>query len=480
MNRAEYASFDAVGLSDLVRKGEVTETEVVAAALDAIGHVNPRIRAIVDVDVAASPAAAAPRTGRLAGVPFLLKDLGVFRAGALSEAGSRLCRGFRAPFTSTMVERHDSAGLVSLGRTKSPEFGFSPTTEPVHYGAAHNPWDLAYSPGGSSGGAAAAVAAGCVPVAHANDAGGSIRIPASCCGLFGLKPSRGRVPVGPAFAEAVCGLGADHVVSRSVRDSAVLLDLTQGAAPGDPYGVAKPVSSYGDCIEQPLKKLRIGLWQTAWSGLPIAPAVANALEGAARLCTDFGHSVEPIAFDVGAPWEAFVDANATVWCANLAALADFFSGLMQRPIDSDHLEEQNLVVYRYGKQRLATDLLAASNVFNAVSRAMGALFTRFDVVLSPVMINTTPRLGEFVRFRPDMSAMDWCRSIFDPLPFTPLFNVTGGPAASVPAGWDQNGLPIGVQIGADVGNESVLLNLARQFELAAPWVQKRPDVHAAN
>lgn len=478
MKRAEYASFDAVGLASLVAKGEVTEAEVVAAACDAIGHVNTGIRAVVD------DAAPVPRggtgTGPLAGVPFLLKDLGVFRAGVPSEAGSRLCRDFRSPVTSTIVERYDNAGLVTLGRTKSPEFGFSPTTEPRHYGPAHNPWDLAYSPGGSSGGAAAAVAAGCVPAAHANDAGGSIRIPASCCGLFGLKPTRGRIPVGPAFAEAVCGLGADHVVSRSVRDSALLLDLTRGPAPGDPYGVSTSVPSYADGIERPLEKLRIGLWHTAWSGGPLAPEVAAALDGAARLCAELGHHVEPIAFDGGVPWDAFVDANATVWCANLAALVDFFSGLMQRPIDSEHLEEQNLVVYHYGKQRLATDLLATASVFNAVSRAMGALFTRYDVVLSPVMVNTTPRLGEFVNFHQGMTAMEWCRCIFDPLPFTPLFNVTGAPAASVPFGWDRKGLPIGVQIGADVGNENVLLNLARQFELARPWAQRRPAVHAAN
>jgi amidase len=480
MKRAEYAAFDAIGLAELVRAGEVTGADVLSAALDAINHVNPAIKAIIDPGELASSRETVSQDGRLAGVPFLLKDLGVFRAGSPSEAGSGLCGGFRPPFTSTMVERHDRAGLVPLGRTKSPEFGFSPTTEPRFYRPAHNPWNLAYSPGGSSGGAAAAVASGCVPVAHANDAGGSIRIPASCCGLFGLKPSRGRVPVGPAFAEAVCGLGADHVVSRSVRDSALLLDLTQGAAPGDPYGVARTISGYLGCLERPMEKLKIGLWRTPWSGVALAPDVGKALETAANLCAQLGHHVEFVEPEFGAPWEAFLDANATVWCGNLAALIDFFSTVMQRPIDSEHLEEQTLTAYHYGKGRLATDMLAAANVFNAVSRAVGGLFTRFDVLLSPVMTMTTPLLGNFVSFRPDMSATDWCRSIFDPLPFTPLFNVTGGPAASVPFGRDRHGLPIGVQIGADVGNEDVVLNLARQFEEAAPWVGSIPKTHAAN
>ncbi|WP_050421212.1 amidase [Bradyrhizobium tropiciagri] len=451
MKRAEYAAFDAIGLAELVRAGEVTGAEVVSAALDAINHVNPTIKAIIDPVEPALSCGMVSADGRLAGVPFLLKDLGVFRAGARSEAGSGLCRDFRPPFTSTLVERYDRAGLISLGRTKSPEFGFSPTTEPRHHGPAHNPWNLAYSPGGSSGGAAAAVAAGCVPVAHANDAGGSIRIPASCCGLFGLKPSRGRVPVGPAFAEAVCGLGADHVVSRSVRDSALILDLTRGAASGDPYGIARTISSYLGHIERPLEELRIGLWRKPWSGVELAPDVAKALQAAANLCTQLGHHVEFVEPDFGVPWDSFLDANATIWCTNLAALIQFFSRLMRRQIDSEHLEEQTLVAYEYGKRRLATDMLAAANVFNAVSRAIGTAFTQFDVLLSPVMTRTTPLLGQFVKFTSEMSATDWCRCIFDQLPFTPLFNVTGGTAASVPFGQDQHGLPIGIQIGATSG-----------------------------
>lgn len=479
IDRAEYAALDAIELAGLIRKGEVAHEEVLSASLDVIEHVNPSIQAIADTSELKG-ARGATAQGPLGGVPFLLKDLGVFRAGFPSEAGSRLCRDFRPPFTSTMVERYDGAGLVTLGRTKSPEFGFSPTTEPELYGPVRNPWNTAHSSGGSSGGAAAAVAAGCVPVAHANDAGGSIRIPAACCGVFGLKPTRGRIPCGPAFSETVCGLGADHVVSRSVRDSALVLDLTQGPAPGDPYGVSKTIDSHLDFIERPLKRLRIGLWSKAWSGASLAPDVVRALEAAAKLCADLGHEVEPIEPDFGTSWEAFLDANATIWCSNVASLVDFFSGMLQRPITSDHLEEPTLAAYQHGKQRSATDILATAGTFNTVSRSAGALFARFDVILSPVMTRTTPLLGDFVTFKAGMTGLDWCRTVFDQLPFTPLFNVTGGPAASVPLGKDREGMPVGIQIGADLGNEGLLLNLARQFEETAPWVGSVPKIHAAN
>ncbi len=348
MRAAEYVDFDAVGLAELVTNGEVTPAELTAAALDAAEAVNGRINAVVET----WPADSEPHPGSspLAGVPFLIKDIGVSMAGRRTELGSRLAAGNVARTDSALMLRFRRAGLVTFGRTATPELAYSITTEPELYGPTRNPWDPERSAGGSSGGAGAAVAAGVVPVAHATDAAGSLRIPAAHNGLFGLKPTRGRVSMGPEADEVFSGLAVHGSVSRTVRDSAALLDQIRGPEPGDPYFAQQPSRPYAEEVTRHPGSLRIGVLAQAWGGRRTTTPVADALARTVGLLESLGHRVAEVEVGLGADWEEFVLANARLLTANLAASVDGLAAASGRPVDSSTLEPVTLAGYHYGQR----------------------------------------------------------------------------------------------------------------------------------
>ncbi|RDJ98418.1 amidase [Cupriavidus lacunae] len=481
MNLAEYASFDGVGLHHLISSGQVSAAEVASAALNALGAVNPKINAVVECWPAeAYPTVSWEREHQpLAGVPFLIKDLGVAMKGRRSEMGSRLGEGLVAPADSNLMGSFRKAGLVTLGRTTMPELAVSTTTEARVCGPTRNPWNLDRGAGGSSGGAAAAVAAGIVPLAHATDGGGSIRVPASCNGLFGMKPTRGRVSNGPAVDEVWNGLGVNFAVSRSLRDSAALLDAVNGGGIGEPYYIAQPANSYLSELQQSPGRLRIGFMPNPPDSGRTAPVVADAIFAVARCLETLGHNVEETALDLGVSWDSFVHANAQIWTANAALRLNVLSSATRRPITAEILEPATFAVYEYGCRVTATDLLAALQVRNVVSRAVGRFFQDHDIILSPTLPELPPQIGEYNKDEGSMDGLGWIAHVFRQSPFTAWSNVTGLPAMSVPLSFDgETGLPIGAQFGAGFGREDILFRLAAQLEAAMPWHARRPPVWA--
>ncbi|MFF1696254.1 amidase [Streptomyces sp. NPDC058257] len=479
MRIAEYVSFDAVGLADLVARGEVTAAELEAAAREAAQVVNPRINAIVET----WPADDEPRPGSapLAGVPFLIKDIAVAMAGKRMELGSRLAVGNVSGADSSLMVRFRRAGLVTFGRTTTPEMAYSNTTEPVLYGATRNPWDLTRSAGGSSGGAGAAVAAGVVPIAHATDAAGSIRIPAAYNGLFGLKPTRGRVSVGPYFDEVFNGLAVHGSVSRTVRDSAALLDQIRGPEPGDPYFAQEPSRSYAEEVTRHPGSLRIGVLTHAWGGHRTTAPVADAVSRTMRLLESLGHHVEEVTVDLGADWEEFVLANARQWTANLTASVDELAAAFGRPVDSSTLEPPVLAGYHYGQRVSGAQFVDALAIRNRVARSLARYFDAHDMLLTPTLPELPVPLGTHAEGVETLDGLGWLRRLFDISPFTAVFNVSGTPAMSVPVTADtETGLPIGMQFAAGYGLEDRLFRLAGQLEQARPWSGRTPAVWAGN
>ncbi|MFE5741619.1 amidase [Streptomyces celluloflavus] len=479
MRISEYVSYDAVGLAELVAKGEVTPAGLEAAAREAAQRVNPQLNAIVET----WPADDEPDPGStpLAGVPFLIKDLGVSMAGRRTELGSRLAVGNVAGADSSLMRRFRRAGLVTFGRTATPEMAYSITTEPVLYGATRNPWDLARSAGGSSGGAGAAVAAGVVPIAHATDAAGSIRIPAAYNGLFGLKPTRGRVSVGPDVDEIFNGLAVHGSVSRTVRDSAALLDRIRGPEPGDPYFAQEPSRPYAEEVTRHPGSLRIGVLTHAWGGRRTTTAVADALSRTVRLLESLGHQVEEVKVGLGADWEEFVLANARLWTANLTASVDELAAAFDRPINSSTLEPPVLASYHYGQQVGGAQFVTALAIRNRVARSLARYFDAHDMLLTPTLPELPVPLGTYAEGAEALDGLGWLRRLFDRSPFSAAFNVAGTPAMSVPLTADAGtGLPIGMQFAAGYGLEDRLFRLAGQLEQASPWSGRTPTVWAGN
>ena len=476
MQLHEYTSFDGLGLAQLLRTGAVSAAELHDAAVRACAAVNPRLNAVVELWPAdfSKIDHAAP----FAGVPFLIKDVAVTMAGQRSEAGSRLGAGHVAPVDSHLMTQFRQAGLVTFGRTSTPEMAFATTTEPVLYGATRNPWNVSLSAGGSSGGAAAAVAAGIVPLAHATDAAGSIRVPAASTGLFGFKPSRGRVSNGPAMDEIFSGLGVQLGVSRTVRDSAALLDCTQAILPGEPYLTSPPGHSWLSQVSVAPGTLRIGVQRAASNGARPAPAIDGALDITVRLLESLGHHVEEVAPALGVSWDAFVHANASIWCANLVPWIDSLARESGRDVSRDTLEPATLACYRHGQMVSAVDFVAALDVRNTVTRHAGALFEQYDVLLTPTMPDVPWQLGRYGEDEEKLDGLGWTARLFEHSPYTPLANVAGLPAMSVPLAMSEEGLPIGMQFMAGYARDGVLLRLAGQLERAAPWWQRRPPVWA--
>ncbi|MCX5451182.1 amidase [Streptomyces libani] len=484
MKLSEYVTYDAVGLAELVARGEVTGAELEAAALEAVAAVNPLINAVVETwpaETAEGVGEASAGGAPLAGVPFLLKDLGVSMAGKRVELGSRLAQGNVAPADSNLMRRFRAGGLATIGRTTTPEFAYGITTEAVLYGPTRNPWDLDRSPGGSSGGSAAAVAAGIVPLAHGTDAAGSIRIPAASTGLFGLKPTRGRVSMGPDVDEIFNGLAVQGGVSRTVRDSAALLDQIRGPESGDPYFAAEPERPYAEEITRAPGSLRIGVIVQGGGRRRTVGPVADAVSRTAELVSSLGHHVEEATLDLGVSWEQFVLANARLWTANLVPWLDALAAASDRPIDPSTVQSEILAGYAWGRQVSGADFVSALGVRNTVARSVGRHFHRYDVLLTPTLPELPPRLGVYAEGVEDLDGLGWLDRIFDRSPFTAGFNVAGTPAMSVPLAADPaTGLPIGLQFAADYGREDTLFRLAAQLEQAAPWSHRTPAIWAGS
>jgi amidase len=490
MRFPEYDDHDATGLAELVRTRQVSPEEVVEAAIARIEARNPALNAVVHTQFErARREAHEPRTGSFAGVPFLLKDLCAEDAGEPSTGSCRLGSAWRADRDSELVARYKRAGLIILGRTNTPELGIMGTTEPAFRGPTRNPYDPERSSGGSSGGSAAAVSARMVPAAHASDGGGSIRIPSSHCGLVGLKPTRGRNPLGPFGGERWAGLVEEHVVTRSVRDTAGLLDATAGTDDGAPYQVRDPARPFADEVGQPPGALRVAFTSQALFGDTLDPDCAAAVADAAGLARELGHQVEEAvpAFDRAALIRAYLIVVAAGVSGELA-VAGARAGRRARAGD---VEPTTWLLHLIARTLSAADHAAAVDAIRRAARQVAEFFTRHDILLTATTARPPVTLGELAPSRAELLQMRLLRGLplralmlkaldeaaHGPLAATPntqLFNMTGQPAISLPLSWNAAGLPIGTQWVAPFGREDLLIRLAGQLETARPWSLRRP------
>ncbi len=478
--RIEDLDLDAIGLSELVKDGQIHPSELVDSAIDAIERTNGDLNAVNTpmFEIAREEARkqSIDMQAPFAGVPFLLKDIRAAYAGVPTSDGCGLLRDIPVTYDSEIVKRHKRAGLICVGKTNTPEFGLTATTEPHAFGPTKNPWNLGRTPGGSSGGAAAAVAARCLPMAHGSDGGGSIRIPAACCGLFGLKPTRGRNPLGPDAGDVMSGLVVEHALTVSVRDSAALLDATAGPDAGDPY-FAPPVDrSFSEEARRAPGRLRVAFSTESPSGTPVHAECVEAVESAGRLLADLGHDVQQAAPQYDD--RAFRAAFTTVWFSNLAAgLAQMSAQLGRELADSD----VELATWEYGERGAAltgAEYVRAVAQLQLVGRQFAGFFQQVDIWMTPVFAAPPPPLG-FLHPAPGETAIrPYARRVREWVPFTQLANATGQPAASVPLHWTADGLPVGVQFTAAFGAEGTLFRLAAQLEEARPWRDRRPPVCA--
>jgi len=474
---ADYAAFDGMGLAELVRKGEVTAAELVEEAITRIERHNPALNAVVYkmYDEARAEAEHQPESGAggpFQGVPFVLKDLlGDYR-GVPTTSGSRFLQGNVANADSELVTRYKRAGLVAVGKTNAPEFGLLPTTEPLAYGPTHSPWNLEHSVGGSSGGSAACVAAGIVPIGHANDGGGSIRIPASCCGLVGMKPTRARNPLGPMLGDIMNGLVAEHVVTRSVRDSAAVLDCTAGPDVGDPYHAPPPERPFLQEVGRHPGKLRIAYWTQPVVDAPLDPECVIAVENTAAVLGEAGHELEeampPI--DQSVLTQTFL----TIWAAGASSTIDglaFASGRVPKP---ELFEPLTWGFYEQGKNVTAAQYMLAVTTMQILSRQIAQFFEQYDAWLTPTLASPPVRLGVI-----DPSESDTLKAtagLAGYVPYTPVFNITGQPAISLPLHQSADGLPVGVHLAARFGDEGLLYRIASQLEDQQPWTDRKPPI----
>lgn len=491
MEYKEYRQYDAVGLAELVSRGDVSPGELLDVAVARAEAVNGRVNAIVRpmYDIARERAGTG-LTGPFAGVPFVIKDLGQDYAGLPTGGGSRAFRNHAAPEHSIVVQRWLDAGLVIFGKTNTPELGSKGVTEPVANGPTRNPWNLDHTPGGSSGGAAAAIAAGIVPVAGASDGGGSIRIPAACCGLFGLKPGRGLVPSGPKQAENWHGAATNGVISRSVRDSAAMLDVLAQPNLAGPYLAARPEKPYAELARQSPGKLRIGFSATSPAGTLVHPQAVAAVEDAVQLLQSLGHEVEPANPAVDGKQLA-LDFLVMLYTEAARTIAEART-IGARPQD---FEVDTRMAAAVSRAYSAADYAASLQRWNDYMRALAAFHQTYDVLLTPTIASPPVRIGELDP-PPIMRSIGesllrlglvaslskspaWTKVVManlTPYPFTQLANLTGRPAMSVPTYTTPQGLPLGVQFVGPLGGEGMLLALGAQIESARPWAQLEPDL----
>jgi amidase len=473
------AWMDATAQAELVRSGEVSPGELVDAAIDRIERLNPELNAVITplFESARAAAGGGAVDGPFGGVPFLLKDLLCHSAGDPMYEGMAFLRG------QGHVEEHDTylasrfraAGFVFVGKTNTPELGILPTTEPLAFGPTRNPWATDRSTGGSSGGSAAAVASGMVPAAHANDGGGSIRIPASECGLVGLKPTRARTSLGPEFGDMMGGLVCEHVVTRSVRDTAAILDAVGGPGVGDPYAAPAPRRAYADEVGADPGHLRIGLMTTATTG-EVHPDCVSAATDTARLLESLGHTVEQ---SHPAPLDDpdFTGNFITLWSVGNAWNLDYWNRKYRREITESDVEPLTWALVKMGRSFSGPQYLSALEWLQSYSRSVQQWWADgYDLLLTPTIAEPPPVLGQF-----DSPADNPLAGLFRAgalVPFTPQFNVTGQPAISLPLSWNSDGLPIGSQLVGRFGGEDLLIRVAAQLEQVHPWADRRPQVHA--
>ena len=461
MRAEEYVRHDAVGLADLIRGGQVTASEVLAAAQARMVARKELNAVVLDLfDRAKTQIAGGLGSGPLAGVPFMLKDLGQHYAGTVTSSGSRAFAGNTADHDSTLTQRYLAAGLVICGKTNTPELGLATTTEPSLHGPTRNPHHSQHSTGGSSGGAGAAVAGGIVPVAHASDGGGSIRVPASCCGLFGLKPTRGRTPLGPDELEGWGGLSTAHVISRSVRDSALILDLTHGPETGSPYAAPPASRSWQLEIERPVRKLVIAVSSTSFTGATVLPEIEHAMQVLADRCRSLGHEVKESPLKVDAAIHK--GAHGVLAICHVAAVLNRRAAVLGRALQEDDVERVTWQNYQAARGITGADYAMAVHAIQQLGLKVGRFFADCDLLLTPTMAMLPPRLGAM-----DMMGAEnerYLDILYCMIAFTALFNDTGNPAISVPVATSEAGLPIGMQFVGPHGSEGLLLQVARQLE----------------
>ncbi len=464
----DIAFLDATAQAELVRQKKVKPIELVEAAIARIEQFNPTLNAVITpmYELARTAAAQKLPAGPFRGGPFLLQDLLASFAGVRMTLGAKLLQGFVPDHDSELVARYKRAGLIVVGKTNTPEFGILPTTEPLLFGPCRNPWNTGHSTGGSSGGSAAAVAAGMVPMAHGNDGGGSIRIPASCCGVFGLKPTRARNPLGPDFGDLMSGLVAEHALTRSVRDSAALLDATAGPDVGDPYWAPPPARPYRQEVGADPGRLRIAFTTRAAAGVTVDADCLQAVEDTAKLCAELGHEVEEKTLPINP--EVLINAFSVLWSAGTASTLKILGAVREQ------VEPLTWALNEMSAQSSAADYILALQTLQSISREVARFFQDTDVLLTPTLAEPPLPLGSFDS-PPDNPLHGFTRSIAYAC-FTPVCNMTGQPGMSVPLFWNADNLPVGSHFIGRFGDEATLFRLAAQLEEARPWASRRPSV----
>ena len=495
MSPDQYLAHDGLGLAELVRQGSVSAAELLEISIQRIELLNPELNAVIHpmFEQARRAVAAGLPDGPFAGVPFVVKDIIAMVAGEPQRNGSRYFRDWVPDHDSELVARYRRAGLVIVGKTNTPEFGLTPFTEPALFGATRNPWDRGRTAGGSSGGTAAAVAAGMVPLGHGNDGGGSIRIPASACGLFGLKPSRGRNPLGPDFSEFWYGLVAEHVLTRSVRDSAAMLDATAGLDPGAPYAAPAQAGSFLGEVGAPPGRLRVAWTAKPFLGESVDARCVAALERTVRLLEELGHEVVEAAPAIDG--QRFGQAFMVMLCGQLAADLRMFPLATGKRVRRQDFEVETWALALLGRSLRADLHAAAVTWLQLEARRISTWCEQYDVLLTPTLASPPPVHGalrppSWQRLALDLAGRlgaggllkwsgmlgDAARQAFSFIPWTPVFNATGQPAMSVPIEWTEDGLPVGMHFVARYGDEATLFRLASQLEVARPWFHRRPAV----
>ena len=492
---AEYDRYDALGLAELIRKKEITPVEICEEAIARIERFNPRINAVIRpmFDIGRKAAGANLPDSPFSGVPFLIKDLLTAYAGVPMNMGCKALRNYVPSFDSELMKRYKATGVVVLGKTNTPEFGLMGVTEPELHGPTRNPWNPDRTPGGSSGGSAAAVACGMVPMASGGDGGGSIRIPASFCGLFGLKPSRGRTPAGPEFGAIWQGAAVEHVITRSVRDSAAMLDAVHGADIGAPYIIQKPERPYLDELSRPAGKLRIGFTHRSPLNAGIHPECVEAVEKTAKLLEGLGHAVEEA--EPAIDGIALAGSYFTLYYGEIEAdIVQLGRTLGRNPSPAD-VEATTWLLNLLGKAFTSGEFVQAIRQWNTFARQMGSFHEKYDMYLTPTTARPPAGIGELKPGPAEEFVMEIVNGLglgrmvrwtglaekiaiesLARTPFTQLANLTGQPAMSVPLHWTKDGLPCGVQFIARFGDEESLFRLAGQLEQAQPWFDRRPEI----
>jgi amidase len=489
----ELIAYDAIALGGLIRKGEISSIELLNIIIERIEKINPQLNAVIhkmydQARTAAETLSPDTKIGKPSysgfwGVPFLLKDLVAECKGTPFDEGSRAVQGYISKLDSELVRRHKAGGLIIIGKTNAAEFGVLPTTEPAIHGPTVNPWDPSLTPGGSSGGSAAAVAAGIVPMAHGNDGGGSLRIPASCCGLFGLKPTRGRNPLGPLFGDIGGGIAHEHAVTLTVRDSAALLDVTSGPDLGDPYYAPPMERPFLEEVGREAGRLKIGFLTRVPEGwneeTELHPDCEIAVKDAAQLCEGLGHIVE----EVSAEPLSHPDIPQTfvlLFSCFVGHAIAYWERELGKKIEKDELESATWEIYQESLKTTGAAYLVAVEQLQCFARKIAKWYHEgnYDMLLSPTMRIPPTKLGSFKSSPED--PMAWIKIALSFVAFTRTQNITGQPAMSVPLYWNEDNIPIGVQFAGRFGEEGKLFRLAAQLEQARPWADRNPPIHCNN